>query len=162
PAGFPKFTEGHAEDRAYTTNKVIVARSYVRQIAPGSDPANPAANSRPDDFSPRDRVGHGTAAASAAAANTTTAPSATNDHAAVKAGIVVVASAGNNGADAVQYPNFDTVTTPANSPNVIAVGASSNSHFFDQSLRVDGGPANLANLVTEVADNYFCTPYGGA
>ena len=65
PAGFPKCTDGHPEDCAYTNNKVIVARSYVRQIAPA-----PAAGSRPDDFSPRDRVGHGTAAASVAAANT--------------------------------------------------------------------------------------------
>ena len=44
---------------------MIVARSYVRQIAMGST-LNPA-YSHPDDYSPRDRVGHGTAVASAAA-----------------------------------------------------------------------------------------------
>src|SRR6185369_13222179 len=33
----------------------------------GSAPLNPAADSRPDDYSPRDRVGHGTAVASTAA-----------------------------------------------------------------------------------------------
>ena len=36
------------------------------------DPKNPAADSIPDDYSPRDRVGHGTAVASAAAGNTNT------------------------------------------------------------------------------------------
>ncbi len=61
PAGFPK------GDIAFTTNKVIVARSYIKQLGAGSSAANPAADSRPDDFSPRDHVGHGTATASAAA-----------------------------------------------------------------------------------------------
>ena len=77
PAGFPLCTAGHPEDCAYTTNKVIVARSYVRMLAAGSDPRNPAADSMPDDFSPRDRVGHGTAVASCAAANSTATPAIT-------------------------------------------------------------------------------------
>ncbi len=64
PPGYP-ICDG--SDCAFTTNKVIVARSYVRQVAAGSDPHNPAADSRPDDYSPRDRVGHGTAVASIAA-----------------------------------------------------------------------------------------------
>ena len=71
PAGFPLCTAGHPEDCAYTSNKVIVARSYVRLLAQGSDPRNPAVDSMPDDYSPRDRVGHGTAVASCAAANST-------------------------------------------------------------------------------------------
>ncbi len=33
PSGYPVCTSGHAEDCSYTNNKVIVARSYVRQIA---------------------------------------------------------------------------------------------------------------------------------
>jgi uncharacterized protein (TIGR03437 family) len=55
----------------YTNSKVIVARSYVPQIAASNvtDPNNPAAQSQPDDYTPRDRVGHGTAVASAAAGN---------------------------------------------------------------------------------------------
>jgi len=69
PAGFPICTASHPEDCAYTNNKVIVARSYVRLIAAPSDPANPAVDSSPDDYSPRDRDGHGTAVASVAAAN---------------------------------------------------------------------------------------------
>jgi minor extracellular serine protease Vpr len=77
PAGFPLCTAGHPEDCAYTTNKVIVARSYVRMLAAGSDPRNPAADSMPDDYSPRDRDGHGTAVASCAAANSTATPAIT-------------------------------------------------------------------------------------
>ena len=79
PAGFPKCnTDPTWSCTAYTTNKVIVARSYVRQISAYSvtDPANPLpstttptpATSQPDDYSPRDRDGHGTAVASSAAA----------------------------------------------------------------------------------------------
>lgn len=68
PQGFPICS---GSDCAFTNNKVIVARSYVRQLAAGSSP-NPAADSRPDDYSPRDRVGHGTAVASCAAGNLNT------------------------------------------------------------------------------------------
>ena len=61
PPGFPK------GDPAFTSNKVIVARSYVKQLGAGSSATSPAADSRPDDFSPRDHSGHGTATASTAA-----------------------------------------------------------------------------------------------
>jgi uncharacterized protein (TIGR03437 family) len=73
PPGFPKCS-GSADACSYTNTKVIVARSYVTQIVIGNeaDPQNPAADSIPDDYSPRDRVGHGTAVASAAAGNTNT------------------------------------------------------------------------------------------
>lgn len=77
PAGFPKCTQGHPEDCAFTNNKVIVARSYVRQIVAANEAnptTNPAADSMPDDYSPRDRTGHGTAIASAAAGNLITGP----------------------------------------------------------------------------------------
>ena len=68
PSGFPKCSGFDGPCSAFTNNKVIVARSYVKQLANGSDPANPAADSRPDDYTPRDRDGHGTAVASIAAA----------------------------------------------------------------------------------------------
>src|SRR5579863_2735825 len=57
---------------AYTNNKVIVARSYVPILNSGQ-----AATSTPDDYSPRDRVGHGTATAMAAAGVTNTGPADT-------------------------------------------------------------------------------------
>lgn len=68
PSGFPLCTAGHPEDCAYTNSKVIVARSYVRMIAAGSGPSD----STPDDFSPRDRDGHGSNVAALAAANKNT------------------------------------------------------------------------------------------
>jgi uncharacterized protein (TIGR03437 family) len=77
PAGFPK---GRPGDLAFTTNKIIVARSYVNLL--NSD--NPA-RSRPDDFSPRDHVGHGTAVATIAAGRRVDAPAATLSGVAPKA-----------------------------------------------------------------------------
>ncbi len=74
PAGFPICS---GTDCNFTSKKVIVARSYIRMLAAGTDPNNPAADSMPDDYSPRDRVGHGTAVSSVAAGKTTAAPSAT-------------------------------------------------------------------------------------
>jgi minor extracellular serine protease Vpr len=70
PEGYPKCA---GSDCAFTNHKVIAARSYVHLIAAGTAP-NPAADSRPDDLSPRDRVGHGTAVATATAGWTSTGP----------------------------------------------------------------------------------------
>src|ERR1039458_4926846 len=66
PAGFP------GSDPNFTNNKVIVARSYVSYLT-DSDPTY----STPDDLSPRDRQGHGTAIAMIAAGVTNTGPAAT-------------------------------------------------------------------------------------
>ena len=60
PAGYPRCS---GSDCAYTTAKVIVARSYVDRLELAGTPVD----SRPDDRSPRDRVGHGTAVAMVAA-----------------------------------------------------------------------------------------------
>lgn len=70
PPGFPKCADA---DCAYTNNKVIVARSYVRYVAQGYTEI-PAETSRPDDYSARDRVGHGTAVAMVAAGVPNQAP----------------------------------------------------------------------------------------
>lgn len=72
PSGFPKYD--NTTDQAFTTNKVIVARSYVSDIIDSdvSNAADPAAQSRPDDVTARDLDGHGTAVASVAAGITTT------------------------------------------------------------------------------------------
>ena len=68
PAGFPKcdtYPLGTVaeSDCAFTNNKVIVARSYVSTITPGASPFD----SRPDDNSARDLIGHGTAVSSVVA-----------------------------------------------------------------------------------------------
>jgi uncharacterized protein (TIGR03437 family) len=84
PSGFPvchNAGDVYVNDyvcSAFTNNKVIVARSYVRQLAAGSNPKNPAADSRPDDYTPRDRVGHGTATATSAGGNSATGAVAIN------------------------------------------------------------------------------------
>ena len=63
PSGFPQ------GDSGYTNNKVIVARSYISLLS-----SSDATQSTPDDFSPRDRMGHGTAIAMIAAGAQHTSP----------------------------------------------------------------------------------------
>ncbi|HLK68170.1 MAG TPA: S8 family serine peptidase [Bryobacteraceae bacterium] len=76
PEGFPKCTDNFPEDCKYTNNKVIVARSYVRELSVGSssDATAVANDSGPDDYSPRDRSGEGTAIASVIAGNLVSGP----------------------------------------------------------------------------------------
>jgi len=74
PAGFP------AGDAAFTNNKVIVARSYVSMLNTSDPPS-----STPDDFSARDRQGHGTAIAMIAAGVQHSAPLGTISGVAPKA-----------------------------------------------------------------------------
>lgn len=62
PSGYPK---GRTQDLPYTNSKIIVARNYEPMFA------------LPDDPTPRDRSGHGTALAMIAAGNTVQAPLAT-------------------------------------------------------------------------------------
>lgn len=225
PAGFPKCTVQQYCD--YTNNKVIVARSYVSQPGP-VDPAQ----SHPDDPTPRDRVGHGTATAMVAAGETNTGPSATitgmapkaylgnykvfgssyNPFAtdqgiiqaiddaladgmdiaslslggvalggpldqgalcgnpagqfcdleaaavenAIRAGMTVVAAAGNDGdvgLSSVQ-PTLNTIASPGYSPSAIAVGAITNSHMWQNELHVPGTdvPSNLQNVAAQFGD----------
>jgi minor extracellular serine protease Vpr len=74
PAGFPK------GDANYTNKKVIVARSYVASLS-----STDVRFSAPDDTSPRDRVGHGTAIAMIAAGVQNTGPAGTIQGVAPKA-----------------------------------------------------------------------------
>jgi uncharacterized protein (TIGR03437 family) len=67
PSGYPVCDV--PSNCAFTSNKVIVARSYVSDIvdADVTDTGDPAAQDRPDDLSARDLDGHGTGVASVAA-----------------------------------------------------------------------------------------------
>ncbi len=218
PAGFPKCTNGHPEDCNYTNNKVIVARSYIRQQSAPSNASNPAADSIPDDYSPRDRDGHGTATASVAAGSANSAGAVAFNGMAPKAfvgnykvlgtgfegmslttwedavaqavedaftdgmdvvscslgvialtpasqdflasafekaaegGMVIAASAGNDGGNGQQFPSptFNVMSSPSIAPSVIAVGATINSHIFNPSVSVPGAPANLQSISAQV------------
>lgn len=229
PSGFPLCSDG---DCQFTNNKVIVARSYVSLLAAGTDPSNPAADSRPDDYSARDRDGHGTAVASCAAGNTATglvtingvAPKAylgnykiygspevndstTDDvivkalddavkdgmdivsfssggpaftgpldtgaacgnpsgvpcdlsasafESAAKAGLIIVAAAGNEGKDGVNYPTFNSISSPADAPSVLAAGGVTNAHIFVETVSVPGN-SSLQNLTVDSGDAYVPT-----
>ena len=74
PAGFP------VGDANFTTGKVIAARSYISSLTSAAPKL-----SSPDDFSPRDRVGHGTALAAIAAGVAVKAPIASISGVAPKA-----------------------------------------------------------------------------
>jgi len=226
PPGFPKCI---GSDCAFTNGKVIVARSYIKELGTGSDPNNPAADSRPDDFSPRDHVGHGTAVATALAGSPSTglvtitgmAPNAyvgnyriigspeINDvtyddimilaledafndgmdivsmsvggpafsgpldsgatcgnaigvpcdiaaqafENAAKVGLPIVIAAGNSGADGRTYPTLNSIGSPADAPSVIAVGATTNSHYFTPAVSIAGGPSNLIGIAAEGSDS---------
>jgi len=233
PPGYPICS---GDDCNFTNNKIIVARSYVRMLAAGTSPSNPAADSRPDDYSPRDREGHGTAVASIAAASGSTGPISfrgvapkawignykiygtpgvndfTTDDVIIQAledairdgmdiisfstggpaftgaldageacglpagvpcdlaaaafenaarvGIIIVAAAGNEGNDGLFSPTYGSLASPAGAPSVIAVGASSNSHYFlpTVSLADDDAPSALKGIETRTGDAYI--PYG--
>jgi minor extracellular serine protease Vpr len=73
PTGYP--VADNTADLAFTSNKVIVARSYVQgylDVADETDTTNPDLQSRPDDYTARDLVGHGTGVASVIAGISTT------------------------------------------------------------------------------------------
>lgn len=249
PSGFPKCNV-QSDCVNFTNNKVIVARSYVPQIVQSNieDPTNPAATSMPDDYSARDRVGHGTAVASAAGANQNTGtvtftgmapkaylgnykiwgtegvndsppssvwiqaledalndgmdvasissgapaltgpldtgtacglpagatnycdPLAAGFEAAAKSGMVVIASAGNsnngvpNGAAYGNYPVFNSISSPASAPSVVAVGATTNSHTFAPTVSVNSSsaPSSLKNINAQMTDAVFYPSFLGA
>jgi minor extracellular serine protease Vpr len=130
PAGFPICPQTDVNACAYTNNKIIVSRSYVNLFDKGTG----AGDSRPDDESPRDRVGHGTAVAMAAAGMTNTGPSDTitgvapkaflgnykvfgspglNDYAGEEAVIQALEDAFNDGMDVA---NLSLGYTPSSGP----------------------------------------------
>ncbi len=66
---------------------------------------------------------------------------------AVQSGMVVVASAGNDGNIGTQPVTFESIHTPGTDPSAITVGASTNAHILYQAVHVNGSaPSNLQNI----------------
>jgi len=164
PSGFPKCTQGHPEDCAFTNSKVIVARSYVRQIvaANQANPAtNPAADSMPDDYSPRDRTGHGTALASAAAGNITGAPAVGISGMAPKAYLGNYKIWGTEGVN--DYPSTDVWIQALNdavSDGMDVINLSDGGPAFTGALS-QGADCGLAATAAGKQPNY-CDPLAAA
>jgi minor extracellular serine protease Vpr len=225
PAGFPRCGPDEIGDCGLWTNsKVIVARSYVNLLnfQFGTGPQD----TRPDDVTPRDRVGHGTMAAMLAAGTRVTTAGVTLTGVAPKAylgnykvfgspglnestftnviiaaisdamrdgmdvvtlslgspagypalertcgegqnetcdiqaeaiqnatlgtagspGITVVVAAGNDGTTSFNYPALGTIQSPATAPGAIAVGSTTNSHIWFQTLTVPGVSVSPINM----------------
>lgn len=220
PEGYPKCRE-QAGDCRFTNNKIIAARSYVDLLnfAFGTNPND----TRPDDNSPADRDGHGTATAMMAAAQEHDSPIGRISGAAPRAflgnykvfgsngineftfpnvviraledaiaddmdiaslnlgqpagygaldnicgesgtqpcdafaravqnavnlGLIVTVSAGNSGDSGPNFPSYNTISSPATAPKAIAVGATTNSHIWYNTLTVlgNGVPADLQTV----------------
>jgi uncharacterized protein (TIGR03437 family) len=81
---------------------------------------------------------------------------------------VIVVAAGDDGAVGVEnnyaYPNFNTISSPSNAPDVISVGATTNSHIMQPSVSVTaaGAPSNVKNIVALAGDSYFYPSVDGA
>jgi minor extracellular serine protease Vpr len=75
---------------------------------------------------------------------------------------VIVASAGNSGADGYEYyngnyPGFNTISSPSNAPDVISVGGTINSHVMLPTVSVNaaGAPSNLKGIAAAYGDSSF-------
>jgi uncharacterized protein (TIGR03437 family) len=97
-----------------------------------------------------------TGAACGAPSGTTCDPLAVAFENAAKT-VVMVVAAGNAGGNGYYFPTFNTISSPATAPSVIAVGATINSHVMAPSVKVlgTGVPANLANIPAITSDAYF-------
>jgi uncharacterized protein (TIGR03437 family) len=164
PAGFPKCTQGHPEDCAFTNNKVIVARSYVRQIVADNEAnptTNPAADSMPDDYSPRDRTGHGTAIASAAAGNQNSAPAVPFSGMAPKAFLGNYKIWGTQGVN--DYPSIDVwiqALDDAVSDGMDVISMSDGGSALTGAL--SQGPSCSLPATVNGQQNNYCDPLAAA
>jgi len=95
PAGFPR------GDSNFTNSKVIVARSYIQPQTVTFD--------SPDDLTPRDRIGHGTAIAMIAAGVQNTGPQGTIQGVAPKAFLGNYKIMGSPGVNTFPIGDFSTV-----------------------------------------------------
>jgi minor extracellular serine protease Vpr len=79
-------------------------------------------------------------------------------------GVIVLAAAGNEGEGGTYgtgtYPQYNTISSPADAPSVIAVGAVSDTHGFNPDVEVAGSgvPGNLNSIAASFTDAF--SPYG--
>lgn len=80
---------------------------------------------------------------------------------AAEKGVIVLAAAGNEGEGGTygtgNYPMFNSISTPADAPSVIAVGAVNNTHGFNPDVEV-AGAAGLGSITASYTDAFI--PYG--
>jgi uncharacterized protein (TIGR03437 family) len=155
PPGFP------AGNTNYTNNKVIVARSYVSTLT-GSDPRF----SSPDDVTPRDRVGHGTAIAMIAAGVQNTGPAGTIQGVAPKAFLGNYKIFGSPGVN--DFTLFGTQAAPLaviqaltdafkDGMDIVTLSINEGDPAFDGPLDVDtdpntcDGPCDVRTQAVEIA-----------
>lgn len=102
PSGYPKCRTDN-RDCSFTNNKIIAARSYVDLLnfAFGNNPVD----TRPDDNTPIDRVGHGTATAMVAAGQSFDSPQGRISGVAPRAFIGNYKVFGTTGVNDVTFPN---------------------------------------------------------
>jgi len=89
---------------------------------------------------------------------------------------VILASAGNDGSDAADagytvaatgyslYPNFNTINSPSNAPDVISVGATTSSHIMQPTVSATaaGAPSNVKNITALQGDSFIFPSIAGA
>jgi len=153
PPGFPK------GDAGFTNKKVIVARSYVVLVGAGFTP-NPVETSRPDDNSPRDRVGHGTGIAMIAAGVQNTIPGGSIEGIAPKAFLGNYKIFGSPGVN--DFTNFAAVNQALTDSfndgmDIVTLSINEGDPAFNGPLDVDpdpafcGGPCDVRAQAVETA-----------
>jgi uncharacterized protein (TIGR03437 family) len=175
PANYPP-SSGVNEDNwpGYTNGKIIVARSYVPELVDFGHPDT----SRPDDLSPEDHVGHGTAAAMIAAGETVNAPLATITGVAPKAYLGNYKIFGSPGVNDITFPDvlfnaledaitdgMDVVSVSLAMPAIWspddsgAVCGADSGIACDQMAAVVENAANMGLTVVTAAGNQADTGY---
>jgi uncharacterized protein (TIGR03437 family) len=151
PSGFPK------GDANFTNKKVIVARSYVSLVSAGFT-TNPVETSRPDDNSPRDRVGHGTGIAMIAAGVQNTGPAGTIQGIAPKAFLGNYKIFGSPGVN--DFTNFAAINQAlldalTDRMDIVTLSVSEGDRAFYGPVDVDplacGGPCDVRAQAVESA-----------
>ncbi len=159
PGGFPKC---NGTDCLYTTNKVIVARSYVANMSgclPPSQGTCDPTQTTPDDDTPRDRMGHGTATSTTAAGVLTNGPGGSIEGVAPKAWIGNYKIFGSPGtvdysSDSAIIPAIDdAVKDGMDVINMSLGGAIDSNTIQDPEVRAVDGAVNAGVVVVVAAGN---------